>query len=100
MRECSKRLTNDGYGREAKLDVWIDVRNNDKHTSSVEELYSWLLPVLLSSACFFIYLLFRDKEDDGDNWIKLTLKVSLAIGACSILFKYIGYLVYAYDSGV
>ena len=63
-------------------------------------MYVWLLPVLLLSSVGFLYLLHRDKEEDGDNWIKLTLKISLLIGACSILFKYIGFVVYAYDSGV
>lgn len=63
-------------------------------------MYGWLLPILLASACVILYLLFREREEDGDNWIKLALKISLAIGANSILFKYIGFLVYAHGSGV
>ena len=47
-----------------------------------------------------LYFLFRDREEEGDNWIKLLLKVSLSVGVVSIVFKYIGFVVYAYDSGV
>ena len=61
VRECSKRLVNDGYGREARLEVWIDVRNNDKHISSNEEMYGWLLPLLLVTSLVMVYMLFRDK---------------------------------------
>ena len=44
-------------------------------------------------------MLFKEKEEEGDNWIKITLKISLLFGFGSIFFKYIGYLVYAHGSG-
>jgi hypothetical protein len=44
-------------------------------------------------------MLYRDVEDDGDNWLKWTLKISLWISVSSTIFKYLGFVVYAYISG-
>lgn len=44
-------------------------------------------------------MLYGDVEDDGDNWLKWTLKISLWIGVGSIIFKYLGFVIYAYVSG-
>ena len=43
--------------------------------------------------------LYKQKEDDGDNWIKWTLKISLWVYVSSIAVKYLGFVVYAYISG-
>ncbi len=43
--------------------------------------------------------LYKNKEEDGDNWIKWTLKISLWFSISSIVIKYIGFLIYAYVSG-
>lgn len=52
------------------------------------------------SALGILYFLHKEKEEEGDNWIKITLKVSLWMSVASVFSKYIGYLVYAYGSGV
>lgn len=46
-----------------------------------------------------LWFLYKNKEEDGDNWIKWTLKISLWISIGSIAFKYIGFLIYAYVNG-
>lgn len=43
--------------------------------------------------------LYKDKEDDGDNWVKWILKISLWIAISSIIFKYIWFILYAYVTG-
>lgn len=63
-------------------------------------MYGWLLPLLIISAGCILYFLHKEKEEEGDNWIKLTLKISLWVGLSSIVFKYLGYLIYAHGSGV
>ena len=91
---------NDGYGREAKIDFSLDMRNNDRHVCAGEDQYGWLLPVLMASGLGMLWFLGREKEEEGDNWIKVLVKISLWLGLGSILFKYIGYLVYAHVNGV
>jgi hypothetical protein len=46
-----------------------------------------------------IIFLKKDKEEEGENWIKWLLKISMWIAAVSIFAKYIGYAIYAYVSG-
>jgi hypothetical protein len=46
-----------------------------------------------------IIFLKRDKEEEGDNWIKWLLKISMWIGMSSIVAKYMGYAIYAWISG-
>lgn len=46
-----------------------------------------------------ILFLSKEKEDEGDNWIKSCLKVSLWLGITSIIFKYFGFFIYAYING-
>jgi hypothetical protein len=46
-----------------------------------------------------LWFLYKNKEDEGDNWIKWTLKISLWISIASIVFKYTGFIIYAYVNG-
>lgn len=34
LRDCRKKIINDGYGRDAKIEISIDIRNNDKHIAA------------------------------------------------------------------
>jgi hypothetical protein len=63
-------------------------------------MYGWGLPLLLVTSVAILFFLHKEKEEEGDNWIKISLKISLWIGVLSIVFKYIGYLIYAHGSGV
>jgi predicted membrane protein len=77
----------------------LDARNNDRFHSSTETGYVWLLPLLIAIGGFMLRYLYKNKEDDGDNWIKWTLKISLWFSISSIVVKYIGFIIYAYVSG-
>lgn len=59
LRDCGKTLVNDGYGREAKINISLDMRNNDSHISSGEHLYGWLLPVLILTGGIMLWFLHR-----------------------------------------
>lgn len=87
LRDCSRALVNDGYGRDSKIEVTLDLKNNDLHISSGENHYSWLLPLLILSASAMLYFLHNEKEESGDNWIKLLVKISLWIAISSLVFK-------------
>lgn len=81
------------------LEFYLDVQNNDQHHSYTESIYGWLLPLLIVLGGLMLKQLYNDKEDDGDNWVKWVLKISLWIAICSVVFKYIGFILYAYVSG-
>jgi hypothetical protein len=99
FRHCSKTLLGDGYGRDVKLDLYVNLQNNDSYHSSTESTYGWLLPLLLVLGGCMLRYLYKEKEEEGDNWIKWTLKISLWVGLVSILIKYIGFMIYAYVNG-
>lgn len=58
-----------------------------------------MLPLLCIGQIIIIFILKRDHEEEGDNWPKLLLKISLWIGFSSVLVKYIGHIIYAYYNG-
>ena len=58
-----------------------------------------MLPLLCIGQILIIFILRRDYEEEGDNWAKLLLKISLWFGFSSVLVKYIGHVIYAYFSG-
>lgn len=99
LRHCSKTVLAHGYGRDVKLEVMLDVRNNDKMHSSTESAYIWLLPLLILLGGSMLFFLYKNKEEEGDNWIKWTLKISLWISIGSIVVKYIGFIIYAFVNG-
>ena len=75
------------------------MRNNEEHTDAHEAFYNWMLPLLCIGQILIIFILRRDHEEEGDNWAKLLLKISLWFGFSSVLVKYIGHVIYAYFSG-
>jgi len=62
-------------------------------------LYGWLLPLLIGVGVGLFWVLNKEKEEEGDNWMKWGLKVSLRINIAAIVMKYIGYVVYVNVSG-
>jgi len=76
------------------------MRNNESVVSAGEDKYGWLLPLLIVTGVALLWFLHKEKEEEGDNWIKLLVKISLWIGIASIAFKYAGYLLYLHATGV
>ena len=52
---------NDGYGRDSKIGLTLDMRNNERHISAGEGYYGWLLPLLIASESAILWFLHKDK---------------------------------------
>ncbi len=61
FRDCSRELSNHGYGRDAKIEIELDVRNNGRNVSSREEHYGWVLPLLIIGGVLMIIWLRGDR---------------------------------------
>jgi hypothetical protein len=99
VRDCDQTIVREGFGREAKINIELDVTNNGNYNSATEQYYTWLLPLLIILELALIIVLRREKEEEGDNWIKWLLKLSIWFGIASVAFKYTGYAIYAWVNG-
>jgi hypothetical protein len=99
LRDCSQSITRDSFGRDAKVNIELNVRNNGNYHSATEHLYGWLLPLLMLLEVAVLVGLRREKEEEGDNWVKWLLKGSLWVSLAAVAFKFAGYALYAWVTG-
>jgi hypothetical protein len=55
----------EGFGRDAKINIDLDVKNNGNYNSATENYYAWILPLLFLLEIGIIILLKKDKEEEG-----------------------------------
>ena len=60
LRDCSMSLLKEGFGRRTKIELELDVRNNEMHTSAHEEHYDWVLPFLIVGYLILLFVLGRE----------------------------------------